>query len=123
MGFMKYLILAVLQGITEFIPISSSGHLVLFERVLGFDEPLLAFDLMLHMATTLAVIVFLRKDLSLIVNDSYLAIRSLVHKNSWAQVWQEFNYFKKAFHKNVLLDVNVQKLSFIKLFVSPIFFK
>lgn len=48
---------------TEFIPVSSSGHLVLFHELFGFQEGGLAFDVALHMGTLLAVVLYFRKDL------------------------------------------------------------
>ena len=58
------LILGVIQGLTEFLPVSSSGHLVLAQSVLpGFSEPGLIFDLMLHAATLMAVLIYYRCDI------------------------------------------------------------
>lgn len=48
-------ILGLVQGLTEFLPVSSSGHLVLFQTLLGFTEPPILFDVMVHLATLLAV--------------------------------------------------------------------
>ncbi len=57
------LILGVLQGLTEFLPVSSSGHLVLGQSILGLKEPELLFDVLLHVGTLAAVIVFYGKDI------------------------------------------------------------
>ncbi len=54
--------LGVLQGITEFLPVSSSGHLVLAEYFLGLKETSLAFDVTLHLGTLLAVLAFFYRD-------------------------------------------------------------
>ncbi len=54
--------MGLLQGATEFLPISSSGHLVLAQILLGIEEAGLAFDVSLHMGTLLAVFVYFRKD-------------------------------------------------------------
>jgi undecaprenyl-diphosphatase len=51
-------ILGLVQGLTEFLPVSSSGHLVLLPWWLGWDNPGLAFDALLHWGTLLAVVIF-----------------------------------------------------------------
>ena len=57
-------VLGAVQGLCEFLPVSSSGHLALLQNRLGLGgEGLLAFDLLLHCATLLAVLIFFRKDL------------------------------------------------------------
>ncbi len=61
------LILGILQGLTEFLPVSSSGHLVLGQSILGLKEPGLLFDVLLHVGTLAAVLVFYGKDLWRIV--------------------------------------------------------
>ncbi|HEY5673626.1 MAG TPA: undecaprenyl-diphosphatase UppP [Malonomonas sp.] len=56
-------LLGLVQGLTEFLPVSSSGHLAIAQHFLpGFEQPGLLFDVLLHAATTLAVIIFFRKD-------------------------------------------------------------
>jgi len=57
------IVLGVVQGLTEFLPVSSSGHLVLLQKVFGISEPALLFDTMLHMGTLLAVFIVLRRDI------------------------------------------------------------
>jgi len=57
------LILGVLQGITEFLPISSSGHLILLPNFFGWEVQSLAFDTILHLGTATALIVYFWKDL------------------------------------------------------------
>lgn len=60
---LQSLILGIVQGITEFVPVSSSGHLVLLPYLAGWEAHGLAFDVALHMGTLLAVIVYFRRDL------------------------------------------------------------
>ena len=55
------LVLCVVQGLTEFLPVSSSGHLLFFEQVLGVSENLMFINLFLHIATLLAVVIVFRK--------------------------------------------------------------
>jgi len=56
MSILEAVILGLIQGLTEFLPISSSGHLVLFQKLLGVDEAVLTFDVLLHLGTLVAVI-------------------------------------------------------------------
>lgn len=63
MGFFEAALLGVIQGLTEFLPVSSSGHLVVFQHLLGFREPELFLDSALHVGTLLAVCIFFRQDL------------------------------------------------------------
>jgi undecaprenyl-diphosphatase len=60
---LQSLILGIVQGVTEFVPVSSSGHLVLLPYLAGWDEPGLAFDVALHMGTAAAVLVYFRTEL------------------------------------------------------------
>ena len=53
----------LIQGLTEFLPVSSSGHLVLVPAIFGFDEPGLAASVMLHLGTLVAVVAYYRRDL------------------------------------------------------------
>lgn len=64
MDILNSIILGVVQGITEFLPISSSGHLIIIREILGIQvEYGLAYDSILQLATTLAVLVYFRKDI------------------------------------------------------------
>jgi len=57
------IVLGILQGLTEFLPISSSAHLILVPWMLGWKEMGLTFDVALHAGTLLAVVVYFRRDL------------------------------------------------------------
>lgn len=63
MSIFQAVILGVIQGITEFFPISSSGHLVIAQSLFGLEEPRLAFDIFLHLGTLLSVLIFFRNDI------------------------------------------------------------
>ena len=73
-------ILGIVQGIAEFLPISSSAHLIIFRDVFGIgkgmgSELALCFDLALHLGTLLAIAVFFFKDfLNMVVSLSFLHI-------------------------------------------------
>lgn len=57
------ILLGIVQGLTEFLPVSSSGHLVLFQNLLGMSEPELLLDISLHLGTLLAICLYFRSDL------------------------------------------------------------
>jgi len=63
MSVIEAVLLGVIQGLTEFLPVSSSGHLVLFQKIFGIEEPTLLFDTMLHVGTLAAVFAVLWKDI------------------------------------------------------------
>jgi len=58
------IILGIVQGLTEFFPVSSSGHLVLFQHLFGLREPALLFDISVHVGTLLAVLIYFFKDIA-----------------------------------------------------------
>ena len=64
MSTFEIFILAMLQGLTEFLPVSSSAHLILPSAILGWSDQGLAFDVAVHVGTLLAVIMYYRKELS-----------------------------------------------------------
>jgi len=59
--------LALLQGLTEFLPISSSAHLILLPVLVGWEDQGLAFDVAVHVGTLMAVVAYYRKDLKQII--------------------------------------------------------
>lgn len=67
MTFFEAILLGILQGLTEFLPVSSSGHLVLAQQFLGLKEPLVFFDVMLHVGTLAAVLVVYRDAIKRLV--------------------------------------------------------
>lgn len=59
----EVLILSLIQGVTEFIPVSSSSHLILISHLLKFDEQSLAIDVSLHIGSFLAILFYFRKEI------------------------------------------------------------
>lgn len=57
------LFLGILQGATEFLPVSSSGHLVIFPALFNWPQPSLAMDVVLHLGTLVAILIFFRREL------------------------------------------------------------
>lgn len=67
MDIVNAVILGIVQGLTEFLPVSSSGHLAIGKYFLDFDTPDILFDVMLHAATLLVVMVYFHKRILLII--------------------------------------------------------
>ncbi len=65
--YFKAFLLGVLQGLTEFLPVSSSGHLAVLQRLLDVKGPVLFFDVMLHVGTLIAVLAVFHRDIRLVV--------------------------------------------------------
>lgn len=64
MDWLQVIVLALVQGISEFLPISSSAHLILASEVLGWQDQGLAFDVAVHIGSLLAVVIYFRKDIA-----------------------------------------------------------
>jgi len=75
MNVFQALILGILQGATEFLPVSSSGHLVLVPWLLGWGKPGMAFDAVVHWGTALAVIVYFWREWLALIQAVFQAIR------------------------------------------------
>lgn len=69
LDWIQIVLLALVQGITEFLPISSSGHLVLVPQLLGWPDQGLAFDVAVHIGTLSAVIWYFKHDIWLMTRD------------------------------------------------------
>ena len=75
MELLKAIILGFIQGVAEFLPISSSGHLAIFKNVLGFDTDTgLLFDVLLHLGTLAAVFVVFWKDIWELIKEGFSII-------------------------------------------------
>lgn len=89
MNILYALILGLIQGIAEFLPISSSGHLALAELLLGAEElssmdGSAAFNIMLHLATLVAVILAFREDIRAILAELFAMLGGIKRKESLA---------------------------------------
>lgn len=69
MGIIEIIVLAIIQGLTEFLPISSSAHLLLPSQVFGWEDQGLAFDIAVHVGTLIAVVIYFRKEVAEILVD------------------------------------------------------
>ncbi|MBX9903217.1 MAG: undecaprenyl-diphosphate phosphatase [Burkholderiales bacterium] len=91
MEWLQILALAAVQGFTEFLPISSSAHLILLSLLEGWVDQGLAFDVAVHVGSLVAVVAFFRCDLAVLLRDfgRSLAIRRSTGQSglAWAVLW------------------------------------
>lgn len=85
----KIILLGLIQGFTEFLPVSSSGHLALAQIFLGIEVPPLSYDLTLHVATSLATIFFFLPDIISLLMEWLSGFRSADGRVSsgWMTGW------------------------------------
>lgn len=85
------IVLGIVQGLTEFLPVSSTAHLILFPWAFGWDDPLLNslnFDVSLHLGTLIAVLIYFRKDWITLVSALSSSIRNRRISTPWERlVW------------------------------------
>lgn len=77
LGWWESIALGIVQGLTEFLPVSSDGHLVLARHILNYQKDILVFDVLLHLGTLGSLLVFYRKEwIELLQNSICLTIRA-----------------------------------------------
>ena len=76
MSLLQAIIYGIIQGLGEFLPISSTAHITLAPWLLGWKDPGLAFDIALHMGTLLAVVFFFWKDWIVLIKAGFTDIKS-----------------------------------------------
>jgi undecaprenyl-diphosphatase len=91
MNLTQVLILGIVQGATEFLPISSTAHLILLPRFFGFPDPGLTFDISLHFGTLLAILIYFRREWVAILKGKLILFATIpaiffgVLFESWAE--------------------------------------
>ncbi|NOZ24017.1 MAG: undecaprenyl-diphosphatase UppP [Planctomycetes bacterium] len=81
MDMLKTIFLAIVQGLTEFLPVSSSGHLVIFEHALHVKRPGLILEVALHLGTLLAIVVVYRREIWGIIRGFFV----LIARRNWRE--------------------------------------
>ena len=124
MDFIHALILGIVQGITEFLPISSSAHLILTPVLTGWQDQGVAFDLAVHVGTLLAVVIYFRRDVGTLLHDAFLSLKQrqqVGHSRlAWAVV---IGTFPTGLAGLLLLDLIETSLRSVQvIFVTTIFF-
>lgn len=84
---MHALVLGIVQGITEFLPISSSAHLILTPVFTGWRDQGVTFDLTVHIGTLLAVVIYFRRDIAVLAHDMLLSMRDRRHTGQSRLGW------------------------------------
>ena len=77
MDIIQGIIIGIVQGLTEFLPVSSSAHLVFIQNILGVESSL-AFDVFLHLGTLIAVLWFFRWDIIKMIKSWWLSIGDIL---------------------------------------------
>ena len=85
MNWITATIYGILQGLTEFLPVSSSGHLALLPKIMEFKDPGVLFDLSMHVGTAVAIIVYFHKDLVMMTKNlfSIVSERRITEQSSY----------------------------------------
>ncbi|WP_455714526.1 undecaprenyl-diphosphate phosphatase [Anaerosporobacter sp.] len=112
MTILQAIIMGIVQGVAEFLPISSSGHLAIMKYILHINDTGLLFNVMLHFGTLIAMFVAFWKDIKQlliegfgIIGDLFVNIGRLVH-NLFSKEKREYNkVIKTAYRKFVMLVV------------------
>lgn len=92
MSLIQAIFLGLLQGLTEFLPVSSSGHLVLFSSLIGVNEPSIVFEILLHFGTLVAVFIFFWQDIIKLIKSGINLImhigntRAIIRTDPYASV-------------------------------------
>ena len=100
---MQYILLGLVHGLTEFLPISSQGHLLVFNRLFGWQENI-AFDTVLHLGTALAALFYFRTDIwelfiskrkllwLVIVSTFFTGVIGIAFKDFFESLFSAFQY-------------------------------
>jgi undecaprenyl-diphosphatase len=94
----KSVILALLQGVTEFLPVSSSGHLVIAESLMKVKAEGVLWEVALHLGTLAAVLIVFRKDIWEVITGFCSGMFALLRGAKWRAVWRERPGFRMAWY-------------------------
>ena len=73
MATIQIIVLGIIQGLTEFLPISSSGHLILVPQIIGFPDQGMIFDVAVHLGSLVAVTIYFRHDLFALFSATFFS--------------------------------------------------
>lgn len=91
MDLLQLIVLALVQGLTEFLPVSSSAHLILVPVLTDWPDQGLAFDIAVHVGTLAAVVAYFRRELGAMARDWFASVAGRGHTDesrlAWAVLW------------------------------------
>ena len=96
MEILKVIILGAIQGLTEFLPVSSSGHLVIFKHIFGVRTPGASFEVAVHLGTLLPVLIVFRREIGAILADIPRGVGTMLSRRSLTQSFSAHPSFKLA---------------------------
>lgn len=126
MTIFQALILGIVQGLTEFLPVSSSGHLLLVQKALGIHETGFAFDVALHFGTLLALLIYFYRDLVVLIKSIF--VKSKHTRMAWLLIGATIpaavigflleSAAESAFRSAALVAINLAVFGAIMLFAD-----
>ncbi len=87
MDWLQVIVLSIVQGISEFLPISSSAHLILTPKLLGWQDQGLAFDIALHVGTLIAILYYFKDDIIPYLTDFFTSLKQRKQVGQSGVVW------------------------------------
>lgn len=115
------LILGVVQGLCEFLPVSSSGHLALFQIFMGFEDNMMSFDILLHFATLLAVLIYFRREIWRVLFDWKYILALFIATVITAAIGFSLKSTAESFSENLKLVGTGEIFTGLVLISIPIF--
>ena len=110
MNYLKYLFYGIIQGFTEFLPISSSAHLKVLSELFGLPDPGSSLSAIVQIASVLAILIYFRKDISIsTINDIYLV--------------NNYSYKNKIFFSIIIGSISIIFLGGFVKFIIPSFYE
>ena len=94
----RFILLGLVQGITEFFPVSSSGHLVILQHILEIDKNVVFLDVVLHLGTLFSLVIFFRRDIFVLFSNFFVAIYDIVFRRRMSYVLRYDDKFKLCIH-------------------------
>ncbi len=87
MDWLQVIVLSIIQGISEFLPISSSAHLILTPKLLGWKDQGLAFDIAMHVGTLIAILYYFKDDIVPYIKDFFYSLKQRKQIGQSGVVW------------------------------------